>query len=71
MEKRYFSCNSDSFTKEHNYIMNELLWCYSFNREDISWEEEGNFYYPISAKGLKILEHLRDCDLIEEVTNND
>lgn len=72
MEDRFFSCNSDSFTKEHNDIMDMLLWCWHKNGTGaIGWNDELGFYYPMNERGLKILKHLRDCDLIEEVTNND
>lgn len=63
-----FSCNSESYTKEHNDIMNELLWSLAnCNNHCIDFDTDHDYYIAINEKGLKILEHLRDLDLIEEI----
>lgn len=66
-KKRYFSCNSNSFTEEHNDIMDELLWGYCYFTDYNHIDYSCGYYYPKTKEGLKILEHLSNCDLIEEV----
>lgn len=65
MLKRKFTTNSKSHTKQHNAIMDELLFIYSCNSPGICAIDDT--YEPTNEKGLEILEYLRDLDLIEEV----
>ena len=69
MIERKFSVNSKSYTDKHNDIMDDLLFSYSCFMGRITVCND-NTYTPMDAKGLELLEHLRDLDLIEEVLNN-
>lgn len=68
---RKFSCNSKTYTDEHNNIMDSLLWSLvNFDNKRIRYviDSQGrNYYTPLNEEGTKILEYLRDIDLIEEI----
>ena len=69
MAERKFSVNSKSYTKKHNDIMDDLLFSYSWYFGRIIVYNDDT-YTPLDEKGLELLEHLRDLDLIEEVLDN-
>lgn len=68
---RKFSCNSKSYTKEHNDIMDELLWSLAnFDNERVGYDTDSqgrDYYTPLNEEGTKILEYLCNIDLIEEI----
>ena len=66
MEKRKFSVNSKSYTDKHNNIMDDLLFSYSHYMGRIKICNDG-CYIPKDEKGLEVLEHLKNLDLITEV----
>ena len=66
MKERKFSVNSKNYTDKHNNIMDNLLFSYSCYMGKIRVCCDDN-YAPNDEEGLKLLEYLRDLDLIEEV----
>ena len=68
MVERKFSVNSKKYTDEHNNVMDDLLFSYS-NALGYIKVVDDCYYVPTDEQGLKLLEHLKDLDLIEEVTD--
>jgi len=68
---KLYTTHSDCFTDEHNNIMEKLLWSYFNCFDDIVYacEENLNIYFPINEKGVELLEHLVNCDLISVVAD--
>lgn len=62
-----FTVNSDSFTNDHNDIMDALLFTYAEAHPEIIQADGEGGYSAVDLWGKKILEHLRNCDLIAEV----
>ena len=62
-----FTTNSNSFTKEHNDVMDALLFTYAEAHPEIIQADGEGGYGAVNLWGKAILEHLRNCDLIAEV----
>jgi len=63
-----FTTNCNSFTKDHNDIMDALLFTYAEAHPEIIQSDGEGGYSPVDLWGKKILEHLNSCDLIAEVS---
>lgn len=62
-----FTTNSKHYTDKHNNIMDDLLFTYAeCHPDEIQADGKGN-YGAVDLCGLEMLQHLCDCDLIEEV----
>lgn len=71
---KYYTTNNESYTKEHNDIMDQLLSTYviscdTYSMPGIGYNSENESYYPINEEGAKVLEHLLNCDLISVVAD--
>ena len=71
---KYYTTNNDSYTNEHNLIMDELIYscCIHNNpgsRYKIAYDWDKHGYYPLNKDGAKMLEHLLNCDLISVVAD--
>jgi len=71
---KYYTTNSESYTDEHNIIMDELISSYCVHNflignNKINYDEVKDAYYPVNETGAVILEHLLNCDLISVVAD--
>ena len=68
---KLYTTSSDSFTHEHNSVMDKLLWSYLNYFGNIACDDEDDFniYLPLDEDGANILEHLLNCDLISVVAD--
>lgn len=63
----FTTMNDSVFTKNHNDVMDALLFTYAEAHPEIIQADGEGGYSPMNLWGQSILEHLRDCDLITEV----